>query len=318
MVRIFKILIIVSAIALITSISLAELTFEANYDKGAGLSVGDPNTGILQGSSNIVSDRLNVPMNSSGGCLYTASADTFFDVSIDGTSWGQNTVMGIFNLDVFPWGIRQTLFTVAFESAEIYYPGWKGLIIWVNNSAQRPQVQLIGNAWGDPDGIATLDLDYIFPPVLETGVDYYIAVSWSDLSLSDDLVEITMYLRKVNDTSGVEAIYAKVTDQSAGATDWDLQNVLVGQRGNEGIEELGGDIDLLRVFAGAYLGSAGEHELLFNSTVSGAPADCQAAILDGYKIDSDINGDCEVDLEDTAMLAASWFACNDPENVNCQ
>lgn len=46
------------------------------------------------------------------------------------------------------------------------------------------------------------------------------------------------------------------------------------------------------------------------------PKSCVAIQQMGMGLSSDINGDCEVDLEDFALLAYNWQMCNDPEG-NC-
>lgn len=44
---------------------------------------------------------------------------------------------------------------------------------------------------------------------------------------------------------------------------------------------------------------------------------CEIIRADGWGLASDFNGDCYVNIEDAAILFASWLECNDPANGNC-
>jgi hypothetical protein len=45
--------------------------------------------------------------------------------------------------------------------------------------------------------------------------------------------------------------------------------------------------------------------------------DCQAVQDAGYSLKADLDGDCEITMEDFALVAQDWLECNDPEDVNC-
>jgi len=45
---------------------------------------------------------------------------------------------------------------------------------------------------------------------------------------------------------------------------------------------------------------------------------CQDLIDDGYRVPSDFNNNCYVNLEDLAVFVADWIRCNDPANEACE
>lgn len=47
------------------------------------------------------------------------------------------------------------------------------------------------------------------------------------------------------------------------------------------------------------------------------PKNCAEAQLRRLALPGDLNGDCQVDLDDYAMFASQWHLCNDPNNPNC-
>jgi hypothetical protein len=47
------------------------------------------------------------------------------------------------------------------------------------------------------------------------------------------------------------------------------------------------------------------------------PKTCAEAQVRGLALPGDLNGDCQVDLDDYAILASQWHFCNDPTNPNC-
>lgn len=47
------------------------------------------------------------------------------------------------------------------------------------------------------------------------------------------------------------------------------------------------------------------------------PADCEAAIVKGYRSEGDFNNNCRVDMADFAEFASMWLDCIDPDDGNC-
>ncbi len=45
--------------------------------------------------------------------------------------------------------------------------------------------------------------------------------------------------------------------------------------------------------------------------------DCQSVQDAGFGMESDLNGDCEVNFRDFVLLAEIWMNCNNPQDVNC-
>ena len=45
--------------------------------------------------------------------------------------------------------------------------------------------------------------------------------------------------------------------------------------------------------------------------------DCSTVRSFGYKLDSDLSGDCYVNLEDFSLFALEWLECNDPSEASC-
>jgi len=54
------------------------------------------------------------------------------------------------------------------------------------------------------------------------------------------------------------------------------------------------------------------------SATSVPPADCAAAIADGYGLTYDLNSDCKVDFADFATFAQDWARCVDPVVPGCE
>lgn len=47
------------------------------------------------------------------------------------------------------------------------------------------------------------------------------------------------------------------------------------------------------------------------------PKNCIEAVARGYKIATDLNGDCKIDFKDFAIFASNWTRCNQPGGANC-
>ncbi len=45
--------------------------------------------------------------------------------------------------------------------------------------------------------------------------------------------------------------------------------------------------------------------------------DCNTVRSFGYKLDSDLSGDCYVNFKDFAVFAQEWLECNEPNDPNC-
>jgi len=58
-------------------------------------------------------------------------------------------------------------------------------------------------------------------------------------------------------------------------------------------------------------------ELNFVEIVPVPAADCNELWQLGFGLEADLDHDCDVDVDDLAILAADWLTCNDPNNPNC-
>jgi hypothetical protein len=47
------------------------------------------------------------------------------------------------------------------------------------------------------------------------------------------------------------------------------------------------------------------------------PYTCESVIAAGFGSDADVNGDCNVNFNDFAILAEHWMECNDPDDNSC-
>jgi hypothetical protein len=66
-------------------------------------------------------------------------------------------------------------------------------------------------------------------------------------------------------------------------------------------------------------GKAGPEGDIFDEVVITVTSPtCQEAIEAGYFLETDINGDCHVNLEDFALMAADWVRCYDPQLPGCE
>jgi hypothetical protein len=49
----------------------------------------------------------------------------------------------------------------------------------------------------------------------------------------------------------------------------------------------------------------------------GAPRSCEQVLQMGYSLEGDLNADCQVDIDDLAIIMNHWLECNDPQDDTC-
>jgi len=54
-----------------------------------------------------------------------------------------------------------------------------------------------------------------------------------------------------------------------------------------------------------------------NAVIRLIPTDCDAAKFVGYRLESDLNGDCYVNFSDFGEFALQWLQCNNPQDSRC-
>jgi hypothetical protein len=200
----------------------SSMTFEANYTKGADLAVGSPKEARLS-STAVVSDGQLEVLSDSEGVEYGVTLKEYLDVS--GSSWGSNTLAGVFLLHTSSAKARQTLFSTGnSDSVPPIYDNQSGILLLANNDSPTGGPNLaLSHDWKSL-GIGIDD----FKPV--PGVWYFLAASWRDTG--DEDIDFRIYLRALDDTDGSEAIY-KTSSQSRispGMTKSADQIVAIGNR----------------------------------------------------------------------------------------
>ena len=63
--------------------------------------------------------------------------------------------------------------------------------------------------------------------------------------------------------------------------------------------------------------TASDEDLTHYDKVTIQAPTCETSKQAGFQMPGDLDGDCDVDLADLAILAADWATCNDPQNLTC-
>lgn len=63
--------------------------------------------------------------------------------------------------------------------------------------------------------------------------------------------------------------------------------------------------------------TASDEDLTHSDQVTIEAPTCASAIGAGFQLSGDLDGDCDVDLADLAILSIDWMTCNDPQNLSC-
>ncbi|HRJ72641.1 MAG TPA: hypothetical protein PLS03_10470 [Terrimicrobiaceae bacterium] len=201
----------------------SSLTFDADYSQGADLVAGTPKEARLAESAVVSAGQLEVPGGSEGGAEYGIALRDYLDVS--SSSWGTNTLAGVFVLNSSSAKARQTLFSTGNNDAvPPVYDNHHGMILLANSDSATggPRFSLCHD-WKSID----IGIDD-FKPL--PGVPYFIAVSWRDNG--DENIDFRIYLREIGDAAGADAIYkaSTVVRPSLGMSRTDDQIVAIGHR----------------------------------------------------------------------------------------
>jgi hypothetical protein len=251
-----------SAAFTISSVPIPSL--EATYNANEDLTIGVPSTGGLLGDAEVAGGKLLVPQVGVSGVFYGPSATNWFNMTNDG-SWGTNTIAGIFTLDTRTLvGGLQTLAAIGTEDpyTHTYYTASYGVEFNACEGAGMPQLRLIDN-WGG-DGYSALRCE-MYSQSLQTGVEYFVAASWRDND--NGTLDMTIYLRQTDDLTGTNAYYSTGTSTNPGhAHRLPNSYFFVGQSpyGSTPNGTLGGSVDLVQVYGGAFQPSKAAYETFYD------------------------------------------------------
>ena len=196
--------VILSLSLLLVNCTLAEVVLEATYDVNQNLDIGSPSAGTLLSDANVFGGRLNVSGDGTSGVKYGYTVN-YLDIA-EGSSWGENTIVAIINLDSAPYP-----YDMFFGSGNGYNIDYRDGIRFYAHLPSGPGPALsLHNDDGGPINIATVAADLGAQYQLDTGKDYFIAGSWRD---EGSTIAMRLYVREVDDVNGTTAVYVS-TDQN--------------------------------------------------------------------------------------------------------
>ena len=97
-----------------------------------------------------------------------------------------------------------------------------------------------------------------------------------------------------------------------------VSDIYVGSAGIDGRNGIGGYIDRLLIYDGP-ITYYGQLEKLYLDTIEMLPNPdtCVDVASRGLLMATDLNEDCNVDMQDVQQFATDWLECNDPQNELC-
>jgi hypothetical protein len=225
-------------------------------------------------------------------------------------------------------------------SLNAYYWGGRGSSTTVLENALTASKSLTLTYWlyRIDTGDSTYESVFWTPELLVYDLDhwakFYVQDYYSSGTLGHDARDKWLFcalsIDTTTDTDNIK-IYTGTKDESVGLTkvySASLAKLNDTWRGfyftfgsvhpSNGNQALKGYLDEVRIYASQRDNSAFlDFENIQKIYSADMMTDCQAVQDAGFGIESDLNGDCEVNFLDFVLLAENWLNCNNPHDVNC-
>jgi len=267
--------------------------FDATYDVDGDLDVGRTSRGYLYGNGvNVANGRLYVPGvygDVNGGYAFYGYASGYLDLT-EGVSWGQNTIVAIFNLTTSPYPYGIVLSTGAGYNTD----SRDGIILRAHlPEGPGPSLEL----YNDDSG-PVLTARVASPSgELATGEDYFVAASWRD---NGGTISMRIYVRRVSDLVGTSASYTTTEQTDPGGPDGFVRDVgeaggpayaqrLHIGRGATSIDKrIDGNVDRV-VISDNFTDTESDFGALFANITAQTPFSNILSLEAGYKVDEDLD-----------------------------